>query len=320
MSLTLMLLWLPGASADTTTFIQEVLSEQLAKAGPDAVVVVGVEGAELWADWHEVEETRDARLHPVVLNEAVRFPDALALYKQECGLLLSMAAGAPTAEWVCPEITSSATAPPQGPALEGSDRTRYLYSPSAFPLGRGNGYISQKELVFTEAAYGVTDHWDIQAGSIVPVAFINEGRNLVLGTKLSTPIGNRVRLAAGAQSLIVSEGASLIAFAGATVGDEERHFTLNVGQQLSAVVYEPLSFSPMVSASWLYQYRDDRAFITETWMVLRTAGDQLFWPSAALRFMGSRFSVDVGTVCIIWFEEFPFIPWVDFSWQFSRNR
>ena len=45
------------------------------------------------------------------------------------------------------------------------NRTRYLW-PIAFSLEAGEGYVSQKELLFTAVAYGVTDNITVLGGTI----------------------------------------------------------------------------------------------------------------------------------------------------------
>jgi len=92
------------------------------------------------------------------------------------------------------------------------NKSRYLYSPSAFGLGQGRGYISQKQLILTEAAFGVTDWWDIQAGTSIITLLIPGGAVGMVGTKLSLPVANDVRIAAGAQGIFFESGAGVLAF------------------------------------------------------------------------------------------------------------
>lgn len=63
------------------------------------------------------------------------------------------------------------------PGVEGSrwgldpNRSRYLYTPTAFGLGQGNGYLAQRALVLTSAAVGITDWLDFEAGAVLPLLF-----------------------------------------------------------------------------------------------------------------------------------------------------
>ena len=82
-------------------------------------------------------------------------------------------------------------APDEWPA--DPNRVGYFYAPSAFTLGAGRGYLSQKELAVTAAAFGVTDFFDIQVGTILPTLFIADSQVAVLGGKLGGKLyGNPV--------------------------------------------------------------------------------------------------------------------------------
>ena len=59
------------------------------------------------------------------------------------------------------------------------NRTRYLYSPSAFALKQGEGYLSQKQLFFTSVAYGLTDEFTILGGAALPFWALG-GFNVIL--------------------------------------------------------------------------------------------------------------------------------------------
>ena len=81
------------------------------------------------------------------------------------------------------------------------NRTRYLYGPSAFSLEAGEGYVSQKELLFTAVAYGVTDNITVLGGTILPAAFGGQFVG-ILGTKIGYElVDDTLHLAAGGELL-----------------------------------------------------------------------------------------------------------------------
>ena len=86
-----------------------------------------------------------------------------------------------------------------------ANRTRYLYSPSAFALRKGEGYLSQKQLFFTSVAYGLTDEFTILGGAALLWA-MDEGFNIILGGKYAIELTERWRLAVGAETLLAPLG------------------------------------------------------------------------------------------------------------------
>ena len=203
------------------------------------------------------------------------------------------------------------------------NRNRYLYSPSAFTLGRGRGYISQKELVLTEAAFGITDFWDIQAGTSVITLLIDGGQFGVVGTKLAFPIGDMVHLGAGGQALFLAGGALGMGFATVTVGTEDRHLSVNVG---ALGVFDDFSQpTPVMTVSGNWRLGAKTALVSENWIFfggdVSPTGDPVFVvPSLAIRLIGPAFATDLGVVPIILPGSNPPvlpIPWVGFTWNFA---
>ncbi|MFT5682910.1 MAG: hypothetical protein ACI8RZ_003834 [Myxococcota bacterium] len=306
------LLSLSADAAGYTAYIEDALEGVWHREVPEGIVVVGVYGDAIWADWSTTEATRDSRLRP-----------------------MSQTPGSMNSEWVCPKRVTRATTPAAAaptvttPAPRSSrssrsskssrrgtdaSQARYLYSPSAFSLKQGSGYISQKELVVTSMAYGITDHWDVQLGTFLPTLFIPKGQIAILGTRLSISAGDGVHLAGGVQATYVLEEVGGLAFTTMTLGDADTHFTANVAMPFA--LGGGLGDRPIVTLSGLHRYRDDRALLTEIWVVPALSGVQLVVPSAAVRFIGEKFSVDLGTVLLTVQYIIP-LPWLDFTWRFG---
>lgn len=206
--------------------------------------------------------------------------------------------------------------------------TRYFYAPSAFTLPRGTGYVSQKQLVFTTAAVGVTDWLGLEVGTIVPLLF-TPARVGIVGAKVGVPVGPRLRIGAGTQLLgaIVDGtlGGGGFVFANATYGTADSHLTVGAGPSVAFFDGEA-RFGPVaVVGAGNHRLRDNLAIVTENWLFVDR--DEVIFPSllrlvpsGGVRFMGERFAVDVGVV-VVWTgaSEIPVvpIPWLDFTWNFQ---
>lgn len=208
--------------------------------------------------------------------------------------------------------------------------TRYFYAPSAFSLPRGVGYVSQKELLATTAAYGLVDGVGIEAGTVLPLLF-TPARAAIVGLKLGFPVSDLVHIGGGAQALALAPDGTFgvigLGFAMVSVGVPDRHLSLGVGQTVATFSGETRAGPTLVVAAGNYRLSDTLALITENWVVVDTQGDLLpgvvrWFPAGGVRFLGRRFSADLGVVPVwIGEGEVPLIPipWLDITWNF-RTR
>ncbi len=206
--------------------------------------------------------------------------------------------------------------------FENDHASRYFYAPSALRPKAGYGYFSQKQLVFSEFAYGVTDEFSLMVGAVVPAWFVGmEGFNFMGGAKLGVSPTEYVHLALGAQALVIpaatQAGAVGVFFGGATVGDADAQVTVDVGWPftVSGRVQEVGELVTVVAGS--YRFSPHFAVMTENWILpLGDWGGTL--PvvfSAGLRLMWERLATDAG---LVWQPSLPFpIPWLGFSWAFQ---
>jgi hypothetical protein len=205
-------------------------------------------------------------------------------------------------------------------------RTRYLYAPSAFMLRRGEGYFSQKELLFSSVAYGLTDHLTVLAGSAVPALFIPEGEglNFIGGLKVGGALSETLHLAAGAEMLVLPAlpdggGAIGFLFGAATYGTPDLHATLSVGRPvvMGEGDMNDLPFIVVPSGSWRMSRRF--ALVSENWLLPFQGEEDFSMINAlALRFLGEQWSADVG---LIRSPEVPVpLPWLDFTYHFGSPR
>lgn len=222
-----------------------------------------------------------------------------------------------------------------------ANRTRYFYSPSAMLLKKGEAYFSQKELVFSSFAYGVTDNFSVLVGTVAPAWFLGlEGFNGIIGLKAGAPVTGKLHLAGGLEMLVLPglgansgarPGIAGLVFGSATFGDSDRHATLSVGKPLllgfgTSGGVQSLDFITTLSGN--YRVHKHASLLTENWVVFADLerGDVMSAHGFGVRLLGERIAADLG---FIWFggRTGPFgtygvltaipLPWVDFTYNFD---
>jgi hypothetical protein len=223
------------------------------------------------------------------------------------------------------------------------NRTRYFYSPSAMTLKAGEMYVSQKELVYSSFAFGVTDHLTLVVGSALPFWFSTNGSgiNVMGGAKLGFQPVEGVHVAAAVESVVLPlnvGGPQLLGLGSvvATVGGRDAHLSLNVGAPLLFASRNTFLQLPPVIATLSGNLRVHRhvALVSENWFVPGVVdGSAAGLPDPprstfgaagfGVRLMGERLAVDVGAVvAAAWtgasfnFAPFP-VPWLDFTYNFG---
>ena len=144
--------------------------------------------------------------------------------------------------------------------------SRYLYAPSAIPMEKGQGYVSQK-LAFTAVAYAPTDNISLLMGTFTfwpPLL-------TVLGGKAGLPVGEKLHVGVGAEAFMIPMQGDLlagVAFGSVTYGDKDKNFTLASGIIGGNPDYllDGLSLPIMVGAQ--VRLSDRGAFVTENWVVM----------------------------------------------------
>lgn len=209
------------------------------------------------------------------------------------------------------------------------NRTRYLYSPTAFSLGQGRGYLAQRALVLTTAAVGATDWLDVEVGSVLPLLF-TESPVGVVGVKATAPFTDTFRAGVGAQTLVIPvEGVQFFGFAFGTLtyGTQDTHASLAGGAALDFRNGEVGAGVMTLGAN--HRLGPRAALVTENWFVYFPHGDgpwggPLFVvPSGGVRLFGPSFAVDLALVPVVTGEqELPVlpVPWVSAAWNWSLKR
>ncbi|HYV46441.1 MAG TPA: hypothetical protein VFA20_16365 [Myxococcaceae bacterium] len=210
--------------------------------------------------------------------------------------------------------------------------SRTFYAPTGFRLRAGQGYFSQKELLFSSFGYGVTDNISVMVGTVLPAWFAPGFQNVIGGVKIGTDIGDVWHLAAGAQGFALpgpqmfafgSGGAPMgfaFVFGTATAGTPALNMTVSVGEAIHNLGGTGSNTVIAVgSASW--RVHQNVALETENWFFpgIQSGGLNgepfLMLNSVGVRLMNKNLAADLGF--LRWpGSVYPF-PWVDFTYTFG---
>lgn len=107
-----------------------------------------------------------------------------------------------------------------------------FFAPTARNLRRGEGYAQDLELFVVRGEYGITDQ--LSVGALVTVIPGQGTDNVAMLTpKASVPVGEKVRVGAGALLIGSRSGAGGVGYANATYGTADTHLTLGLGYGFS---------------------------------------------------------------------------------------
>ncbi len=208
--------------------------------------------------------------------------------------------------------------------FDDTNLNRYLYAPSAYTLGEGQAYFSQKEFLWSSMAYGITDDLDLQLGSVVPLLAFPATRNLMVGLKQAIDLSDTARLAVGGQvTLLPDIGGAGTPFVNLTLGEEDRHGSFNLGMPMSFGGGGGVQTSGVLLANASYYYRlgPRAAVVAEMWSLMTRYDGSYFLPSGGIRTIGRRFSATIGTYNLVQLDDFTLlpIPWLDFTWRLGAS-
>ncbi len=222
-----------------------------------------------------------------------------------------------------------------GGAQEGANdthRVSYFGSPSAMMLRQGEGFVGQRELLYTNFGYGVTDFLTLEVGTALPLWFIDTGGPTLNATACAKVGGNpidKLHVAVAAQSVFAlsrfGDGFGAINLNGTlTYGDADAHASLNVGV--------PLNFDEnaqqqliVTTLSGYYGVNDVFGVMTENWYTVSPqARGACPFNALGARLTPGPFSIDVGLALFSnlrssgpeLFIPIP-LPWLNFQWGFG---
>lgn len=212
-------------------------------------------------------------------------------------------------------------------SYENPAASRYLYAPSAIPLRQGEGYISQKELIFTSLAYGLTDNLTVLVGAPVPVNLMLITENgfgnglLIGGIKASGQLAPNLHIGGGLEAFNVMNETLGIGFVNGTVGDRDSNLTVGLGVPMDMRT-GVVDRSRFIAVAGQHRINDKVSLISENWWLrppdtgwLENIG--LF--SGGVRLVREDITVDLALMAAGADGEGMFLPlpWVDFAWHFG---
>ena len=199
-------------------------------------------------------------------------------------------------------------------------QTRLLFSPTAFPLDRGEGYYANFWLFLSTVAVGVTDRFTVGAGlTTFPTSDITANMFFFL-PKFTVVQRERFAAAVGALAMSVpgwdAERVSLgIVYGVTTFGEPDGHLTLGAGW---GYVEDRIADRPVLTVGGLKRTSRSIALITENWIFPSDEGFRAL-TTYGFRFLGERLSADLafgnfiggGATILV-----PGIPLVGFAFRF----
>ena len=212
--------------------------------------------------------------------------------------------------------------------------TRYFFGPSAIPLKKGDKYYQNAYFLVNSFQLGLTDHFSIGAGVVIPFA-------IFITPKIGYQVAKNVHVGGGiicANSLIRDFNFGVGAGYGSlTLGSKEHNVTLNLG--LGAVKENTGSGSnayswkfankPMLTLSGMTRISKRMMLLTENWFFatkvvgydpmtgqqINSAYENNGILSVGARYLGARYAIDFGFLSPT-VSEFTAIPYLAYNLKF----
>jgi hypothetical protein len=198
----------------------------------------------------------------------------------------------------------------------------YLFSPSAFPLGKGKRYCRDFCVVFPSYNIGLSNNISAQAGVLwFPGVDLDE-TPFVASLKSSFYSKDKTALAGGIMYLSIP-GLDLMSGVGflfltGTYGDRFNHVSLSLGWGYAKIEEDfEVMDTPILVLAGNQRLSDNIAFVTENWFIPGDF-DNLLFLSGSIRFIGKRIAVDIGAGFPLTeeIEDFFLFPIVNFTYHF----
>lgn len=208
-------------------------------------------------------------------------------------------------------------------------RARHFVLRSAKPLGKWEGSVSQKELGYSEFSMGVSDHFSIYAGAVLPAWVIggDDGLHFVLGTQGGLEVAQDLYWSGSLHAALLPEdllGAQSVIGAlnfGATLtwGPDDLHASLGL---LVPVLFaaDLLEVELIVSLAASVEVADWLALMTEHSFspTLIVDGGPESFHMAGFRVMFRDWSFDIAAVYFpLIAENIPLVPWLDVTYRWG---
>lgn len=197
------------------------------------------------------------------------------------------------------------------------NKSIYIFSPSAFPIGKGNKYFRDFWIIFPSMNFGLSDIFSLQVGGIWVPGISIDKIPLIGSIKASIYQKGKFSLASGIMYTKIPNAGAGFVFATGTFGDNFNHTSLSLGWGYSKFDNEwNIMDRPIAVIAGNYRLSQSFALVTENWIWPELAFNEIPF-SLSLRFLGKKLSFDVGAVIILsLIEEGLPIPLINFTYHF----
>ena len=199
--------------------------------------------------------------------------------------------------------------------------TRLFFAPTARTLKGGTGYFADYYIFFPSLAYGATDRLTLYgAMSIIPGLGLSE-QLFFFAPKLGIVQEESFALAAGFMAIDIPESDIIpgIVYGVSTWGTKDSSLTAGAGWGWvrDEGDWEYMD-RPMIMVGGEHRVASSMKLLTENWWVPIDEAKKHPILSFGVRFFGEHLAADIGFFHVVGsgMEGFPFIPWVDFAYNF----
>ncbi len=200
--------------------------------------------------------------------------------------------------------------------------TRYLFSPNAYNLRKGQGYYQNTWVFYNQVSVGITDNISI-GGGLVPLFLFGVGAPtpVFITPKVSIPINrDKVNVAAGA--LIggvvgedVTDGFAGIAYGVSTFGSRTQNLTVGIGYGFAG---QDFTQTPLLTISGITKIGKRSYLLTENYLI-PNGGGGLALLSGGGRWVGDAISIDYGLFVAV--SDFGgAFPWLSLTVPFGNKE
>jgi len=212
--------------------------------------------------------------------------------------------------------------------------TRYLFSPSAFNLQKGEKYYQNTYIALNSMDFGITNHFSVGVGLEIFSTFVSLSQGqfmpiFYITPKIATQIKPNWGVGAGVIYASIpnfsDERMGLgLAYAVNTLGNREHNLTLGIGFPFIRAegLEQNLSQRPVFTLSGMTRISHKMALVSENWFLPISEMDRAsnyygFW-TYGMRFLGQKISIDLAFINNRDIAQGIFIgiPYLDFAVKF----
>ena len=192
--------------------------------------------------------------------------------------------------------------------IEDPSNTRLFFAATGRSLSQGEGYVGTYVVVLPFGAIGIHDRVALSAGAPV---LLGEWEPVYFGPKVQFLRHENIQAAVGAFALVFQEDTYGLGYVVGTIGTSDRAFTAGLGFFFSGT---DVGYARTGMLGGEVRISRRIKLMSENYFFIGKESGHAYL-SGGFRFIGSRFSTEVGTVTDV---EFCCLPFINFSYSFGR--